>query len=134
METEASRAIVLSFVENFGAGRYAQALDLLANDATWWVGGTVGEYGLAGLRQRDELPALFEWIGKALPHGVKVDVRGITAEGGRVALETEALATTAQGRVYHNFLHFLYEVRDNKIVAVREYLDTLHAQKQLVEP
>jgi len=133
MSTEQSRLVVLGFVENFGAGRVDVALNLLADDATWWVAGTPGEFGLAGLRTKAQLPELFQWLGTAMPQGVQVTVRGITAENERVALEVEARATTASGAAYHNFLHFLFEVRDGKIKSVREYLDTLHAQRELVE-
>ena len=30
------------------------------------------------------------------------------------------------GRTYNNEYHFLIEIRDGKIAAVREYLDTMH--------
>jgi uncharacterized protein len=133
MSTDVSRAVVLSFVENFTAGRVDAALSLFADDATWWVAGTSGQFGLAGLRTMAQLPELFQWLGGAMPNGVQTTVRGVTAEGERVALEVEARATTASGAAYHNFLHFLFEVRAGKIIAVREYLDTLHAQKTLVE-
>jgi uncharacterized protein len=132
MSTEQSRAVVLSFVENFGAGKVDVAMNLLADDATWWVGGTPGQFGLAGLRTKAQLPELFQWLGTAMPQGVQTKVFGITAEGGRVAVEIEANAVTASGGKYHNVLHFLFEVRDGKIVSVREYLDTLHAQHALM--
>jgi ketosteroid isomerase-like protein len=132
--TEQSRMIALSFLENFSAGRVDVALGLLADDATWWVGGTPGQYGLAGTYSKAQLLDLLQRIGAQMPKGVQSRVFGVTAEGGRVAVEVDARAATASGGEYHNFLHFLFEVRGGKIVSVREYLDTLHAQRALVEP
>lgn len=130
--TEQSRATVLAFVENFSAGRVEAALALLAEDSTWWVAGTPGQFPLAGLRSKTELLELLVWIGSVLPHGVDSTVLGVTAEGERVAVEVETGGTTVAGTRYANRLHFLFEVRAGKIRAVREYLDTLHVQTVLV--
>ena len=40
---------------------------------------------------------------------------------------------SAIGREYHNHYHDLFEIRDGKIHAAREYLDTAHAQKIIIE-
>jgi len=132
MNTEKSREIVLAFADRFARGNMAAALALLADDATWWVAGQPGHFALAGQRGKAELPALFQWIGTALPAGVEVTIRGVTAEGGRVALEVEARGVSAGGGNYCNQIHFLFEVRDGHIYSVREYLDTQHVQDVLV--
>lgn len=132
MSTDDSRRVALSFVENFSAGNVQVALDLLADDATWWVAGQPGRFALAGLRTKAELPALFQWIGTALPAGVQVSLLGVTAENERVALEVEARGVAAGGDDYCNRIHFLFEVRGGRIRSVREYLDTQHAQDVLV--
>jgi ketosteroid isomerase-like protein len=61
-----------------------------------------------------------------MPAGMLATFKGITAEGDRVAVEVEADGTTASGKNYHNSYHFLFQLRDGEIVAVREYMDTLH--------
>ena len=51
-------------------------------------------------------------------------VTGTTAEGERVAVETEARARTKTGTVYHNRYHFLFVVREGVIVELREFFDS----------
>jgi len=53
-------------------------------------------------------------------------VKGMVAEGDKVAVEVESLGTLRNGRVYNNEYHTLLTIRDDKICAVREYLDTFH--------
>jgi len=130
--TQNSRAVALRFVEFFSTGRIDAALDLLADDLIWWVAGDPGRYAPAGSYRKADLPGLFAWIGATLPQGVSVQVTGITAENERVALEVEAQGVSAAGGLYHNHIHFLFEVRSGKIVRVREYLDTLHARDVLI--
>ena len=60
MNTEQSRAIALGFLENFSAGRVDVALGLLGDDATWWVGGTPGQYGMAGTYTKLQLLDLMQ--------------------------------------------------------------------------
>ena len=53
------------------------------------------------------------------------------AEGPRVAVQLVIDARTARGEPYHNHYHFAFEVRDGRIRAVREYVDTLYVQQKL---
>ena len=57
-----------------------------------------------------------------------------TAEGDRVAVETESYAELVNGRVYHNFYHFVFVVRDGRIEAVKEFLDTEHTRAIFLAP
>ena len=55
----------------------------------------------------------------------------MTAEDDRVAVEAESMAKLVNGERYHNRYHFLFVLRDGRIQAVKEYLDTLHAMSAL---
>ena len=55
----------------------------------------------------------------------------MTAEDDRVAVEAESKAKLVNGTLYHNRYHFLFVVRDGRIHAVKEYLDTLHVMNAL---
>jgi ketosteroid isomerase-like protein len=68
---------------------------------------------------------------KLLPHGIEISLGAMTAEDDRVAVEAESKARLVNGALYHNRYHFLYVVRDGRIHAVKEYLDTLHALSAL---
>ena len=66
-----------------------------------------------------------------MPNGLKITVKGVTAEGNRVAVEAESYGEHANGKIYNNFYHFLIECENGKVAAVREYLDTMHANDVL---
>jgi hypothetical protein len=124
----------LSFFENFSAGKIDAALALMADTATWWVAGKPDKFVLAGTKTKTQFAELLQGIGTAMPKGLQVTPKGLTAEEDRVAAEAESYGETATGKIYNNLYHFLFEVRDGKIQAVREYLDTMHAKEALVDP
>jgi ketosteroid isomerase-like protein len=133
MSTEANKQVALSFLEYFSAGKIEAALALMADTATWWVAGKPDTFALAGTKTKAQFAELLQGIGTAMPKGLRVTPKGLTAEGDRVAVEAESYGETARGKIYHNQYHFLFEVRDGKIEAVREYLDTMHANEVLVD-
>ena len=132
MSAEENKKIVASFFENFSSGRMEQALAMMSDTATWSVMGKPDKFALAGTKTKAQFSELVKGIGAAMPKGLRVTPKGVTAEGDRVALEAESYGETANGKVYNNMYHFLIEVRGGKIQAVREYLDTIHAQDVLV--
>jgi ketosteroid isomerase-like protein len=134
MSAEANKQVVLSFFENFSAGKFDAALALMADTAIWWVAGNPDKFVQAGTKTKAQFAELVQGIGTAMPKGLRVIPKGLTAEGNRVAVEAESYGETANGKIYNNRYHFLFEVRGSKIQAVREYLDTMHAKEVLVDP
>lgn len=128
MSTEDSKRIVLGFLENLNAGNAAAALDALADSATWWI---QGNFPLSGTRTKAQFVELLGQLGAAIDGALSLRVKGVTAEGDRVAVEAESFAKMKNGKTYQNRYHFLCEVRSGKIQAVREYLDTMHANEVL---
>jgi ketosteroid isomerase-like protein len=124
------RRVVLDFVDRINAGDVAAALALVDEDATWWLPPSLPVAG--GLhRGRDAILHDFMLpVGMLFAEGrPAIDVRGTTVEGGRVAVEWVARATSHAGVPYENHYHVLFEVRDGRIRAVREYMDALAVQR-----
>ena len=71
-------------------------------------------------------------MGDTIPNGLAITIKGLTAEGDRVAVEAESYGELVNGKVYNNEYHFMIEMSGGKISAVREYLDTIHAKEILV--
>ena len=115
--------VALAFFENLSAGRIDAALDLIADDLVWW---------LAGTKNKKQFAGMLATIEKGMPKGIRLTITGVTAEGDRVAVEMNAEGESAAGKGYHNQYHDLLIVRDGKIHAGREYLDTAHAQDVIV--
>ena len=48
-----------------------------------------------------------------------------------MAVEWIARGKSAKGKNYENYYHPMFEVRNDKIHAIREYVDTLYAKEVL---
>lgn len=128
---EANKRLVLEFLGHYAAGRYAQALAMLADDARWWLPGHPDEFPAAGWVDKATVERRLAANLKLLPHGLAIETGAITAEEDRVAIEAESRARMVNGRLYHNRYHFLFVLRGARIAVVKEYLDTLHAKEAL---
>ena len=100
---------------------------LFAEDATWWLG---GELPLSGTwRGRDAI--LGDFLGSIprlyQPETISIEITSLIAEGDVVAMEWTSRALTAAGEEYENQCAGVFTVRDGKIAAVREYMDTQYA-------
>jgi ketosteroid isomerase-like protein len=61
----------------------------------------------------------------------KVKILRIFAKGEWGAAETEADGMLANGNEYHNRYAWIVEIRDDKIYALREYMDSAYILQQL---
>jgi ketosteroid isomerase-like protein len=130
--SEANKALVRRFFDAMRAGD-ASLPELLSDDASWWVppssplGGTY-----AG---RERVLALMgsgvSLYDASVPFAIEIEQ--MVAEGDWVAVQMVMAARTAKGADYRNHYHFAFRVRDGRICAVKEYVDTLYAQRMLFE-
>jgi ketosteroid isomerase-like protein len=61
------------------------------------------------------------------PGTIDIDVTALLGDGDHVVLQWTTRTRTRDGRPYENGCIGLFTVRDGKIQAVREYMDTLYA-------
>jgi ketosteroid isomerase-like protein len=128
---EDNKALVRRFMEAFSQADYKTALGLLDDEATWWVAGTLP---ISGTHTKAAFTTLLDGIGDIVEGAISLSPKAFTAEGNRVAVETESFARTRNGRIYNNFYHFLFEIRGDKILRVKEYLDTMHTMAVICTP
>lgn len=126
MSLESNKQLVTDFWTTFSAGDFTRALSMMAEDATWWV---AGNFELSGTYTKAQFKELLGNVTSALPQGIKITPKMLTAEGDRVSMEAESWGPHTNGKVYNNFYHFMHVIRDGKLVAVREYLDTMHTRE-----
>ena len=131
MGTAENKKVVLGFVEALSSGNIEAAKAALADDATWWIPGSLPVSGT----HRGKKAIFEEFLGKAQalfqPNSVSIQVRNAIAEGDCVAVEWVARGKSAKGKSYENYYHLMFEVKNDKIQAVREYVDTLYAKEVL---
>jgi ketosteroid isomerase-like protein len=121
--TEASRAVGLGLLACMGEQDYERMwTDFLTEESTW----TMIAPGSEPLKGR-AISEFFAGGGAIFEGGAPVvTVVATTAEGDRVAIEAVGKGRLRNGRSYDNRYHFLMEVRDDRVVAIREYMDSAH--------
>ena len=120
---EDNKALVCQFWEAFSDSRFEDALALLSDDATWWVAGTTN---ISGTYTKGEFGDLVNGVAEGAVNGIQVKPTQLTAEGDRVSMEATSYGLMRDGKEYKNIYHFMHEVHDGRITAVREYMDTEH--------
>ena len=130
-QTETNKALVREFLTRFSSGEVAGTMEMMADDATWWVAGTMP---ISGTYDKAQFARLLSGVLETCTGPIRITPREFTAEGDRVALEAESYTETKSGRIYNNLYHFVFKVRDGRIAGVKEYLDTMHANAVLCTP
>ena len=125
MDDKDNKALVERFLEVFSSGEVDAIMDMMTDDATWWV---AGSWELSGTKDKQAFRELLSGISDLVDGPMKLTPKSIIAEGDKLAVEAESLAHFKNGRVYHGQYHFVFEIADGKIRRVREYLDTMYTR------
>ena len=116
-----------AFIENLIGGNATYSLGLLDQGLEWVVPGDA-RFGGGTHRGRDEVLSFFRQVQKLFPAGLRVEaIREWPSRDGSV-VEATLSGATASGRPYENRYVFVIEVSAEKVIAVREYTDTAHAE------
>ena len=126
MSLDTNKQLVRDFFACFGRKDVQGALDRMTADATWWIGGKPALFPLCGLKTKAEIGALLMSLVPGTRDGLTITPKGMVAEGDQVAVEAESYGVLGNGRTYNNEYHFLITLRDGRVAAVKEYLDTMH--------
>lgn len=130
--SEANKQLIRRYLRAMSSGDPALP-DLLADDVSWWV---PPSSPLGGLREgkASVLALMASGVGlydAGTPFAIEVEA--MVAEGEWDAVQMVLEARTAKGKPYRNFYHWAFRVRDGRICAAKEYVDTLYAQRTLFE-
>jgi uncharacterized protein (TIGR02246 family) len=126
-----AKTVLTAYVAALEAGDGDAVRDSFAADATWTL---AGELPISGTwAGRDAI--VEEFLPAAMAHyepgSVRLEVTGMIAEGDHVALQWTSRARTRAGDPYENRCIGVFTVRDGKIRAVDEYMDTHYAHRAL---
>ena len=130
MGIEENKALVREYFRRMQAGEPTVA-EMMDDEITWWV----PQSSELGGTHRGKAKVL-ELMGKGvdlyqLP--MKILVEEMVAERDWVCVQLVVEAKTAKGRPYRNDYHFAFRIRDGRIGAVREYVDTQYAKELLFD-
>ncbi|MEW9533922.1 nuclear transport factor 2 family protein [Microbispora sp. NPDC049125] len=126
--TATSRAVVLRYMDALAAGDFTALRAFFGPESTWTLAGDLplSRTWTGPEEIFDEfVPAM---IGRLVPESMEFEFEGLIGEGDQVLAEWNTRGLTRSGGRYDQHCLAVFTVRDGRIVAVREYLDTLHAQ------
>lgn len=126
MSTEHNKQIAREFFERLDRRDIDGAVAMLSEDATYWIAGRRETIPSAGTQTKPQIARIFRLMDEQIEGGLRLRVTGAIAEGDQVALLMESHGRLRNGRVYENSYHIHVTVRDERIAAIREYLDTQH--------
>ena len=113
--SQANKDIVRRYLDRLGERNADGAVELIADDATWWwVGGRTGG--------KADLKATFAKI-FGLTDSMKFTIVSEIAEGDRVATEAKVEYHTKDGRVLGNDVQLTVTLKNGKFQDVHEYYD-----------
>jgi len=126
--TDKNKQITREFFEALSTGS-DKYLDFYTDESIIW---TAGNNAIGGTRSKAEVVSFAQNILSAFPTGITFNIKGMTAEDERVAVEINGEAIHASGEIYNNQYHFLLRIKDGKILELKEYMDTQLAAKILL--
>lgn len=130
-QEEINKQVVARFLEAFSSGEVQETMEMMTDDSTWWVAGTMP---ISGTYDKPAFTRLLSGVLETCTGPIRITPKSYVAEGSHVAVEAASYTQTQNGRTYNNAYHFLFTVRDGKIAGVKEYLDTMHANAVLCMP
>jgi hypothetical protein len=133
MTTDENKSLVRSYIDTFSRSG-EETVALLSDSATVEI-----MHRSSGIRLPQKMNKS-EYLNfrngnrsEMLPNGVRHEVHSMVAEGDWVTVQTESIGELSDGRVYNNWYHFAFEVRDGLIQSSREYTDFLYAKEMLFD-
>ena len=120
-----NKVVVRTLLQAMERGDVA-ALDSLLDESFVWTNPQHPDHSpLSGERDKTHFLKLFENFAEQTAGGYRMEIKGLTAEGDRVAVEAESFAETPAG-LYNNRYHFLFVLHEGRLVAGKEYADSAY--------
>ena len=130
MGTTENKKIVSIFIDGVFAGNDLEAaIELLADNCSWWMIGSLPTSGLYEGKQTIVDNVLSADGGQIKPGSKFINLRTLIGEGEHVAGEWTGGFKTVGGFDYENVYNVMFEVKDGKITAIREYNDSLYMKE-----
>lgn len=128
---DTNKAIVLKFFEAFSGNDFEATMAFL-DDASfeWWIPADPAVFPLAGSRNKGDFGELLRAATSKCQDGIKIKVHSMIAEDDKISAEAESFAEVGD-KQYNNRYHFLITLRNGKLIHVKEYMDTIHANAVL---
>lgn len=121
---EPNKAFVRRFFKAMNEGDVAFLVDAYADEGCLQ---TMGNTLISGVYTREQVNAAAGGIYEAFPEGLSFTIIDMVAEGDKVAVEATSEGAHISGQTYSNEYHFLFILKEGKVLRLKEYMDTERA-------
>ena len=121
MSIEDNKNVVRSFFKAFEDGDLGRLDNLTTDDFTFWVAPTSIA---SGLYTKEQWLQRISEVLEDLAGPMTLELGDLTAEDDRVSVTTLGNLPFKNGKVFNSHYHILFWLRDGKVSAAKEYLDT----------
>ena len=118
---EANKQFVTRFFEAMNTGDVDYIVSAYDAEGTLQ---TMGNTLISGTFTREQIQAAAGGIYEVFPSGLTFDVIDMIAEKNKVAVEATSRGEHISGQIYSNHYHFLFELREGKLLRLKEFMDT----------
>ena len=130
-----NEARVRDYLDAIGRGEHARAYEAFAEDATWktppslpWPGFFRGRRAIF-----DEYFAVDKGLFKTGMEQYDLELTNVVASGDSVVVEMTHRSEGLNEKPYETEHCLVFVMRDGKIQAVREYIDSLYLKEQMID-
>jgi uncharacterized protein len=128
--TQSNKDIITDAMNALARGDSGPFGAAMAEEFSWRPQGVVERWAKS-YEGRAEVSAFFRRFWKQFDARMMTTPLTITAEGDRVVVEARGQVMTNRGESYNNRYCYVIEMRDGKMIELREYLDTALADERL---
>jgi len=118
---EQNKAIVQRFFEAMSTGDVETIVNTYADEGCVQ---TMGNTLISGINSKEQISKYAGSIYDVFPAGLSFSIDSMVAEGDKVAVEARSEGEHISGQTYANEYHFLFELKDGKLLKLKEYMDT----------
>ena len=135
MRVESNQQLVLDYLDAMRRGDHARAFEAFAEDATWttapsmpWPGHFRGRRSIF-----DDYFAVDKGLFTTGMASYDLETRNVVAAGDCVVVEMRHRSEGLNGKRYETDHCVVFELRAGRILAGREYIDSLYLQQQMID-
>ncbi len=131
-----NEALIRNYLDAMGRGDHALAYEAFAEEATWKTAPSLPWPGFFRGRRAifDEYFAVDKGLFKTGMEEYDLELTNFVTSGDCVVVEMAHHSTGLNDRPYETEHCLVFEVRDGRIQAVREYIDSLYLKEQMIDP
>lgn len=132
MSAQQNRQLMKAIFEELAKGNSRPYLQALSEDFELTVTGRTPWSGT--WKGREQVRAFYDAVWANYADRYTTVAVNIVADGDTVVVESRGCVTTVRGDLYDNQYCLVFELKDGKITAQREYADTLLVDRVLGRP